>query len=270
MELYDKDIPVFFRWFSCWAIQGNCYRFKWGEFVPEFGLGLWIASDDEERNGNLLEIHLLWGKFFLNIPKILRSRTERVYANWDVETIKRLGRDWYEKKTERQYGFSLFEGSVHIYYGVQPGQWISKDPKNSDHVKIISNPLKYTFVRRTFLYSNGKVFFHEPKGRTDWEQRESKLKEISETHDYHYLILPKGEVQNRKATIYGEEMEWRRIKWLPLFRKIRRTIEISFDDEVGERSGSWKGGTIGCSWEWLKGETMLQSLRRMERERRFR
>ncbi len=39
---------------------------------------------------------------------------------------------------------------------------------------------------------------------------------------------------------------------------------------VGERTGSWKGGTIGCGNDLLPGETMEQSLRRMERDRTFR
>ena len=37
----------------------------------------------------------------------------------------------------------------------------------------------------------------------------------------------------------------------------------------GERNGSWKGGVLGCGWDMLKGETPLDTLRRMERERRF-
>jgi hypothetical protein len=39
--------------------------------------------------------------------------------------------------------------------------------------------------------------------------------------------------------------------------------------EVGERTGSYKGGTLGCSHKMLKGETPLQTLRRMEKERKF-
>lgn len=80
-----------------------------------------------------------------------------------------------------------------------------------------------------------------------------------------------GTVQNRTVTIYGEEMEWRWrwFTWLPIPRMIRRSVNISFDDEVGERTGSWKGGTIGCSYDWRSNESMLAALRRMENERKF-
>lgn len=44
---------------------------------------------------------------------------------------------------------------------------------------------------------------------------------------------------------------------------------VEFDDEVGERTGSWKGGCTGCSYEWERNETMLSALRRMEATRKF-
>jgi hypothetical protein len=44
---------------------------------------------------------------------------------------------------------------------------------------------------------------------------------------------------------------------------------IEFNDEVGERTGSWKGGTLGCGYNLLPNETPLECLRRMEKERKF-
>lgn len=48
-----------------------------------------------------------------------------------------------------------------------------------------------------------------------------------------------------------------------------RAIDVQFSDEVGERTGSWKGGTIGCGYNMLPGESPLDTLRRMEAERKF-
>jgi hypothetical protein len=56
--------------------------------------------------------------------------------------------------------------------------------------------------------------------------------------------------------------------WSNLFNRIRTTIGVEFNDEVGERSGSWKGGTLGCGYEILPNETPLMCLRRMEKERK--
>ena len=124
-----------------------------------------------------------------------------------------------------------------LYYGNDDGT-----PKGS-RVKIIYGPWAWgTCVR--------------------WDKSDHK-----ETHDYTYT-LRSGEVQHRKATIQVQEQEWRRW-WLP-WRKVWRGIDVAFDGEVGERTGSWKGGTIGCGYEMLPDETPLECLRRMERERTFR
>lgn len=91
-----------------------------------------------------------------------------------------------------------------------------------------------------------------------------------ETFSYTYT-LRSGEVQHRTATVHTERHEWRKkwLKWCPLFAKVRTSIDIEFDGEVGERTGSWKGGTIGCGWDLKRGETPEQALRRMEAERIF-
>jgi hypothetical protein len=111
--------------------------------------------------------------------------------------------------------------------------------------------------------------FHQVKDhKGDWVKYEYKSDQIhKKTFDYHYELLS-GEVQERKATCYIERRQWHR-KWFPFSKTVRECISVDFNDEVGERSGSWKGGTLGCSYDLLKGETMEQCLRRMESEREF-
>ena len=74
-------------------------------------------------------------------------------------------------------------------------------------------------------------------------------------------------VQERIATVKEERRLWTR-PWLPHKRE-SHYIDINFDKEVGERSGSWKGGVMGCSYDMLPTDNALTALRRMERERRF-
>jgi len=84
------------------------------------------------------------------------------------------------------------------------------------------------------------------------------------------------------------------LKWFPTIRKKRKTIDVKFSyggpfkrfviiekqgfkipnskeetGEVGERTGEWKGGTTGCGYQMLPNETPLETLRRMEKERKF-
>lgn len=101
---------------------------------------------------------------------------------------------------------------------------------------------------------------------------EDKWNDILWSEPYPYTYVRKhGEVQERTATLKVEEREWRPkwLMWTSLFAHTSRTIGIRFNDEVGERTGSWKGGTTGCSYEMKDGELPLQALRRMESERKF-
>jgi hypothetical protein len=100
--------------------------------------------------------------------------------------------------------------------------------------------------------------------------RDAEAKAATEKHAYTYT-LRSGEVQHRTATISRQRhiITWRAFKAIGKPRWIKEGIDIEFDGEVGERSGSWKGGCLGCSYDLRPGETMEQALRRMEAERKF-
>lgn len=99
-----------------------------------------------------------------------------------------------------------------------------------------------------------------------WRHREHKVLSEPETHSYIY-VLKSGKVQNRMATIKMEYRRWTRW-WIP-HKLEKQTIDVTFDKEVGEKSGSWKGGCIGCGYDMKEGESPLDTLRRMEIERKF-
>jgi len=132
------------------------------------------------------------------------------------------------------YGFNFFGDGLHLHWGKMHG-------KRSDPFTIIKMPWQ-------------------------WRHREHKILSEPETHPYSY-ILRSGEVQRRTATIKVESRLWTR-PWLP-YKRLSRSIDVEFSDEVGERSGSWKGGCTGCGYEMRPDETPLMTLRRMEQERRF-
>ena len=103
-----------------------------------------------------------------------------------------------------------------------------------------------------------------------WERDKEPDGRESFTYPYSY-ILKNGEVQHVNATVHVER--WSRKRhcfWFTnRYDRFRQDISVDFSDEVGERSGSWKGGTIGCSYEMLECETPERTLRRMEQERKF-
>lgn len=132
------------------------------------------------------------------------------------------------------YGFQFFEDGLHLHWGKSKGT--RDDP--------------FTIVQM-------------PWG---WRHRERLVLSDETEHPYRY-VLRSGEVQLRTATIRRESRRWGR-PWLP-WRRVDTYIDVRFSDEVGERSGSWKGGLLGCAWSVLHGETDEQALRRMEKERRL-
>lgn len=91
-----------------------------------------------------------------------------------------------------------------------------------------------------------------------------------ETHPYSYT-LKSGDVQHVNATIHVVQLEWRikAMMWCPLIKKVITYIEVEFDGVVGERTRSWKGGCIGCYYAMLPGESPVDTLKRMEMNRKF-
>jgi len=140
-----------------------------------------------------------------------------------------------------------------------------------DKCKFIHMPWCMDFVKWEVMQPDGKFVL---KDRSyDGDPKDGRW-----VADYVYrYTLRSGEVQVRIATVYVERgywhwllAKWLRLPlWLPVVNMMKQSIDVRFDDEVGERTGSWKGGCIGTGYSMLPGETPEQTLRRMERERKF-
>ena len=151
-----------------------------------------------------------------------------------------------------KWGFYVMERSIWFWW--KDKKAVFYFPWDLEHLKCEVMRPDGTWVKESNKWDKD----HVPDGR--WEA----------TYPYTYT-LKNGEVQHRQATIHVERREWRWrwFMWCPLTALVRKSIDIRFDDEVGERTGSWKGGCIGTGYTMKKGETPEQCLRRMERERVF-
>lgn len=157
---------------------------------------------------------------------------------------------------------------------------------------VIEMPWRREWVRTSILLEDGTWEHETPRTRReqrkfkampkkdaqtlaltkDRERREYlKKNKYRRTYGYTYT-LQSGKVQLVNAEIGVEEREWRPkwFKWVNWFSQIRRTIAVEFSEEIGEQTGTWKGGVLGCGYDLRQNETPLECLRRMERERRFR
>ncbi len=160
-------------------------------------------------------------------------------------------------------------------------------------IKFFHMPWEYDWVRTSKLKKDGTWEHETYKNRKSFYKDDWKDILWFGSYPYTY-VLKDGTIQQRMATICVEEREWRwrSFKWLPFPKMIRKTIDVEFSyngqihrevliekkgyplknkqlSEIGEQTGSWKGGTIGCGYSMKPGESPLDTLRRMERERKF-
>lgn len=217
------------KFLGVWRINKESIDTNWGYFAPRFGLEFKINRGGYFRQDYSLDLCLGWGHFNVTLP-FKTKRTE------DCEWLS--------------YGFNFFEKTLMLRWG--------------EHLKVIDLPfISYQFKHHRVIDKQGNWI----DGRDSYDNPDI----WRETHSYTYT-LESGEVQHRKATCYIEERQWKR-KWLPTFFPCStltcRSIDITFDDEVGERTGTWKGGTLGCRYDMIDGETIEQTLRRMEKERKL-
>lgn len=232
-ERYGRELPAILRLLGCFGWERGLLRFRWGEIsYRRFGFGLTYSVYHETAHFCL---HLLWIALYIKAPMLIRQRSGT--------------EDW-----SACYGAHTFEDGIHF-------NWRLK-------CKIVRFPWAWGgAVRWRVFDAEGR----KHRKIAQYDDGPFADNRHIERHPYVY-VLRSGEIQNRTATIYGSEMEWRLLyfPWLPWPRKVSRSIEVTFDDEVGERSGSWKGGCIGCSYEWRDGESMHGCLQRMQHEREFR
>jgi hypothetical protein len=131
-------------------------------------------------------------------------------------------------------------------------------------------PWDWTWVRRT-VWDVDDNPINEYNGSPKYFFLD-KWNEIIQKYQYTYTYVRNNKkVQTAVATYYVEEMEWRWrwFTWLRFPRLIRKSINFSFDKEIGEQSGSWKGGVMGSGYTMRPGESPVECIQRMERERRF-
>ena len=166
----------------------------------------------------------------------------------------KVGKAWRSPdEIMESWGFAIHDDYLHMNFG-----------KNS---KLVEMPWAWVHDDKEFKYLCEDGVMRRAGG---WKSGEKE----PDPPNVRYWIAPyhyrgKHETQDVIATIKVETRVWRR-KWAPFIYKSRTSIDVEFSAEVGDRAGSWKGGCIGCSYEIKKGESPIECLKRMEKERVFR
>ena len=254
------DTESYKDWFSFYP-EKSYFKFRldsWGYFDPrpQIGSNLTSILVLAVLTCSLLTLSMTW--FHLAIIPFLFFGWGDFYITLPFDTGKT------DESDNPSYGFYMY----HI--DPAPGKinfpscfiWQWGDYKSWDM------PWARTWVRTSILLEDGN-WEHETKGnRKQFYEDEWKSRQYVFTYNfldrYDKTIVP--------AKVYVEEREWRQhwLKWTSLFAYVNRTIDVHFSKEVGSRKGSWKGGTMGCGYTIRKGETAIECMQRMEKERTFR
>lgn len=234
-------------------------RFRKGSDERKYEIRVGNPNYSNEFRGLEISFYPQWHHFDLkySVAGYFDSRPEITFSpGWGWWFIHLPFKTRYDECEPPRYGIYYYEKAF----------WFCWKRKT----KAVHMPWSYDWIR-TSVYLKSSEYAHETaKDRKNFYEDHWKDKIWYGRYPFHYT-RKNGEVQERLATIHIEEREWRQkwLKWTKYFAMTRRTISIEFSDEVGERTGSWKGGTVGCSYELLPKESPLACLRRMERERTF-
>lgn len=229
-----------------------------------FSFSLKSHGGDEGYKWNALIVYMFGLAFSLYLPRIIRPWRRKVQAHWDAATIARMGRDWYWDEEPREYGFSLTDGFLILYFGIQPGD-SSRDQSWSCFVPWT----QWRFIRFSLYEPDGTHFYTQleserSRGLDSFHEQQAAQEKVGKRsftfRDFDGELII--------ATTHIEEREWhfgtKWCSWLSYFRKPRivRSLSINFSSEVGPEKGSWKGGTLGHGIDMLPGETPENAFRR--------
>ena len=251
---------------------------------PGFSICLQTPWEDDHGDmpHNLFHFHVWRWSWWIKIPQIIKPKEKWVdlaYAEW--ASVGKDGRKGYNERIRKSYGFTFTPESVHVSYGIQPGGWSRNDPENSDHTKVFNYPFNLDFVRWDVMDLNQNIIM----SGDEWQKVDRPKYDLPYQEAFHFipdkraiaLFMFHDKFNNCDvlAKAHVEEREWHRGKWKWLKaitrqfawgRYVKRSLSVDFSEEVGKRKGSWKGGVLGTSINFLDKESVYDCIERFKVE----
>jgi hypothetical protein len=233
-ERYSYELPKWMKLLGVKRINTDSVDFKWGYFAPRPALELVLNRGTYFDCRYAINFALGWGKFMIYLP--FKTKLE-------------------EGCDMPRYGFAVHNNTLWFYKGGDydegqcQNQWITWDL-----------PYFSWKFEGHWILNKSKQWSLVESGSYQYRKDSAYV----EVHPFTY-ILKNGTIQERTATCTIEKRKWYR-KWFPFLTMTRQVIDIEFSDEVGERSGTWKGGTIGMSYDLRSDESIAECLDRLQKD----
>lgn len=224
------------------------------------------GASEDSKGPNTLTVYACGWVAQLRLPRWLDDFTVRHVAHsWDAATVERMGRNWYEERFPREYGFSLSDGFLQVFLGAKT--------HDSTTTKSWSKFLPWTqwrFYRLSLYDTTGAEFWTQIENRGNGTKLRNfdAQREAQERCEKAAFTIDDYDGERINVTTHIEEREWKFgvgwFRWLSMFRrnKVRRSLSINFDKECGPEKGSWKGGLCGTGIDMLPGELHEAAFRR--------
>ncbi len=229
-----------------------------------WGFAFKSKGDDRERCTFTISLFGIWRHYAL----------DWCWLKPVIHTQKKHQKEGsYEIEIEREVSFYYIKDEMgsHItgLIGVDDPGWLDNFKFKSWKVYKMFPWTQSTFREHALLNLDQTVFHIM--------SRDGKLGDGScEPHSWDYpshetakfKFLDGHDGEEIIATVKAERRTWTKgeksFAWLRYFTKPRVHIDLDlkFDKEVGDRKGSWKGGTVGTGTRFLDGETPSDSVAR--------
>lgn len=219
-----------------WFRNGSSIEITW----PRTSVGMTVTTfdnDDDRTAQRKFWIGLGFAQAFLPLWTVKSDWSPMDGPQWGFSLSREFGIILHWRNWRKSWDWPFHTTLIAWEYEAEGGGWISMD----DRPEI-------------------------PLGQ-EWDPRPGAKRTA---YEFRY-VLRNGQVQERTATVIAERRTLSRhiLHRLGWPKTVKHSINVQFDGEVGERTGSWKGGAVGCGYDMVPDETPLDALRRMERERKF-
>lgn len=231
-----------------------------------FGL-VWHSNYHHVDNPTFNHLSLDWFKHRVRIklPMILQPfRIKHIAQSWTAQDIARIGRNYYYEVHPREYGIKL-SGDGFLYVSLGAQTW---DSTTTQKWSCFLPWTQWHFHRMSLYDTQGKLFWQQVGKDANGPGSFERLYHHEQQCPVVKFLIEDYDGEQIVVSTHIEEREWtfgtKWCKWLKYFRKnkVRRSLDIHFESEVGKDKGSWKGGTIGTGIDMLPDELHQQAFER--------
>lgn len=203
--------------------------------------------------GNHFEFSYELCGYFDNRPRITIS-----LIFFHLELIIPYRNEWTDECDPPKWGIAIHNKTFWIYKGGKGNMSGGNDWWTFEFPFINKK-----WLRTSYYLSNGEWEHSTNDDRKEFYQK--YWHDRKKTMEYLYTDTD-GSRLMAYLTMSEREIGRKWLTWIPYFNETTRHLNIEFKNEVGVNKNSYKGGVLGTSYMMKKDETMIDCIKRFEKD----